>query len=468
MKKIYLFLFIIISFLGFSNKGNYDDTKFRQDLVNWANSKIGQSYSMNDRWGATTFDCSSFISRGLGATGMTSISGKKSDYGTTANGLYKASGQIVKGTGTAGLKAGDIAHFSPYSSGTTGHVGIITEVIDSCRVRMTHASNSKPYPKGGVKSDIKNLCTDSHYLGATSASQVLINNGYTPVNADGTVITPDGSAVGSGAGGDLVGMVDTGYIVDFDGILQQYTDVIKNGLNNLAQTLIVLLTYIAMLDFMYFYITSPNKDIEYVTREFVVRLFKFFFFLLIIRNINNINEFAYKTCFEIAKVFIGEPKYLLNDVFNSYIDNCKGLLVFFSKISILDIVTGQLTFKITMIIGFIIVLTVIFCMIMGQIVINLMNFIVGVNISCIFLPFRYSNYTQGYFPDPFGVMITNCLKLVVNIILISISLKIIGTKAIPDTTVNDFDIAAIMCFIVYFGITAVVLFNSNKKKGSMI
>ena len=223
-----------------------------------------------------------------------------------------------------------------------------------------------------------------------------------------------------------------------------------------------------MLDFMYFYITSPNKDIEYVTREFVVRLFKFFFFLLIIRNINNINEFAYKTCFEIAKVFIGEPKYLLNDVFNSYIDNCKGLLVFFSKISILDIVTGQLTFKITMIIGFIIVLTVIFCMIMGQIVINLMNFIVGVNISCIFLPFRYSNYTQGYFPDPFGVMITNCLKLVVNIILISISLKIIGTKAIPDTTVNDFDIAAIMCFIVYFGITAVVLFNANKKIGSMI
>ena len=110
----------------------------------------------------------------------------------------------------------------------------------------------------------------------------------------------------------------------------------------------------------------------------------------------------------------------------------------------------------------------IFCMIMGQIVINLMNFIVGVNISCIFLPFRYSNYTQGYFPDPFGVMITNCLKLVVNIILISISLKIIGTKAIPDTTVNDFDIAAIMCFIVYFGITAVVLFNANKKIGSMI
>ena len=463
MKKISLFLFFIINLFVFSNQ-TYDDAKFRQDFVNWAASKVGANYDMGNRWGSNTFDCSSLISRGLGAAGMTSISGKKSDYGTTANGLYQSSGKIINKNDYSSLKPGDIVHFSPYSSGTTGHVGIVVANLGNGKVEIIDA-RGKDY---GVVRRVVDLSKNSHYLGATSASQVLINNGYTPVNTDGTVITPDGSAVGSGAGGDLVGMVDTGYIVDFDGILQQYTDVIKNGLNNLAQTLIVLLTYIAMLDFMYFYITSPNKDIEYVTREFVVRLFKFFFFLLIIRNINNINEFAYKTCFEIAKVFIGEPKYLLNDVFNSYIDNCKGLLVFFSKISILDIVTGQLTFKITMIIGFIIVLTVIFCMIMGQIVINLMNFIVGVNISCIFLPFRYSNYTQGYFPDPFGVMITNCLKLVVNIILISISLKIIGTKAIPDTTVNDFDIAAIMCFIVYFGITAVVLFNANKKIGSMI
>lgn len=465
MKRLYVILFLIFCFYGFANQ-TYDDTKFRQDLVNWASTKVGATYDMNNRWGSNTFDCSSLVGRGIKAAGMTSISGKSSDYGTTANGLYQGSGKIISKNDYDSLKPGDIVHFSPYSAGTTGHVGIVVRNLGNGQIEMIDARNSA----SGVVRRIKDLSKDSHYLGATSATQILINNGYIPVNANGVVTAPAGSAVssGAGAGNELVGMSETGYIVDFDGVLAQYTEVFKQGLNNLAQTLIVLLTFLAMLDFMYFYITDPVKDLELMAREFVARLFKFFIILLVIRNINNINDYAFKLCFQIAEVFVGEPKYLLNDVFTSYLDNCKGLLVFFSKISILDILTGQLTFKITMVIGFIIALTVIFCMIMGQIVINLMNFIVGINISCIFLPFRYSNYTHGYFPDPFAVMINNCLKLIVNIILVSVSLKIIGMKAIPDTTVNDFDIAAIMCFIVYFGITAVVLFKVNKRLANII
>ena len=34
MKKIYLLIFIIFSCLCFADKGSYDDTKFRQDLIN--------------------------------------------------------------------------------------------------------------------------------------------------------------------------------------------------------------------------------------------------------------------------------------------------------------------------------------------------------------------------------------------------------------------------------------------------
>ena len=66
MKRIYIVLFFIINILGFANQ-TYDDTKFRQDLVNWATSKVGAKYDMKDRWGANTYDCSSFVSRGLGA-----------------------------------------------------------------------------------------------------------------------------------------------------------------------------------------------------------------------------------------------------------------------------------------------------------------------------------------------------------------------------------------------------------------
>ena len=94
MKKILLVLFFIITVFGFANQ-TYDDTKFRQDLINWANSKVGANYDMNNRWGSNTFDCSSLVSRAINGAGMTSISGKKSDYGTTANGLYRASGKVI-------------------------------------------------------------------------------------------------------------------------------------------------------------------------------------------------------------------------------------------------------------------------------------------------------------------------------------------------------------------------------------
>ena len=142
MKRIYIVLFFIINILGFANQ-TYDDTKFRQDLVNWATSKVGAKYDMKDRWGANTYDCSSFVSRGLGAVGMTSISGKKSDYGTTAKGLYQASGKIISKTDYNSLKPGDIVHFSPYSSGTTGHVGIVVANLGNGKVEIVDARGTK-------------------------------------------------------------------------------------------------------------------------------------------------------------------------------------------------------------------------------------------------------------------------------------------------------------------------------------
>jgi len=215
MKKKFLFiLFFLITFFGFSNQ-TYDDTKFRQDLINWANSKVGATYDMGNRWGTNTFDCSSLVSRALNGVGMTSISGKKSDYGTTANGLYKASGNIINKNDYDSLKPGDIVHFSAYSSGTTGHVGIVVANLGNGKIEMIDARNSA----SGVVRRVKDLSKDSHYLGATSATQILINNGYTPINSNGLVVAPNGTPVGNGSG-ELVGMVETGYVVDFDGILK--------------------------------------------------------------------------------------------------------------------------------------------------------------------------------------------------------------------------------------------------------
>lgn len=185
MRKVSIILFLIINILCFS-KNTYDETKFRQDIIDWASSKVGSEYSMENRWGENTYDCSSFISRGLRETGMVSISGKKSDYGTTARGLYKNSSKRIEINDYESLKPGDIVHFSPISSNTTGHVGIVVRNLGNGKVEIIDARGRI----FGVVRRVKDLSKSKRYLGATSASQILKNNGYTPVNQEGTIIIP--------------------------------------------------------------------------------------------------------------------------------------------------------------------------------------------------------------------------------------------------------------------------------------
>ena len=185
LKKVCIFLFLAISIFGFSKK-TYNETKFRQKLIDWASSKVGAAYSLENRWGENTYDCSSFISRGLRETGMISVSGKKSDYGTTARGLYNNSGQKIGKNDYKSLKPGDIVHFSPVISTTTGHVGIVIRNLGMGRVEIIDARGTV----FGVVRRVTNLSKNKRYLGATSAAQILRNNGYTPVNQNGIIIIP--------------------------------------------------------------------------------------------------------------------------------------------------------------------------------------------------------------------------------------------------------------------------------------
>ena len=185
MKKVCIFLFLAVGIFGFSKK-TYDETRFRQELIDWASSKVGAAYSMENRWDENTYDCSSFISRGLRETGMISVSGKKSDYGTTARGLYNNSGHKIEKDDYESLKPGDIVHFSPVISTTTGHVGIVIRNLGMGRVEIADARGTI----FGVVRRVTNLSKNKRYLGATSAAQILRNNGYTPVNQNGEIIIP--------------------------------------------------------------------------------------------------------------------------------------------------------------------------------------------------------------------------------------------------------------------------------------
>ena len=136
------------------------------------------------------------------------------------------------------LKPGDIVHFSPYSSGTTGHVGIVVANLGNGKVEIVDA-RGKAY---GVVRRVVDLSQNSHYLGATSATQVLINNGYTPVNADGTVVAPAGSTVPGQEGRMQNFEKNYKRSISFDEIASQYQAIVKERVIYLAKALIPIIS----------------------------------------------------------------------------------------------------------------------------------------------------------------------------------------------------------------------------------
>ena len=468
MKKILFILFFTMTILGFANQ-TYDDTKFRQDLVNWATSKVGANYDMNNRFGSNTFDCSSLVSRAINGAGMTSISGKKSDYGTTANGLYRASGTIINKNDYNSLKPGDIVHFSPYSSGTTGHVGIVVANLGNGKVEIVDA-RGKAY---GVVRRVVDLSQNSHYLGATSATQVLINNGYTPVNADGTVLAPEGSAVGSPE--DTNQYYDSGFIVDFDKVISLFVNEFTKGISRLGQTLIVIMTFVFIINFTLKCIKERMMNLENVVIELVFDLLKFAFFVVIIRNYPAIMKTTLDLCFKVAEPFGSNLKdyKVLNQLMTSYIENIEFLVKEFgsesSNIFVRMVQNGMTILnplKMTIIMGCILYITTIFAYIAFQITKVIMTFVISMSIIVLLLPFWFSNFVQEYIPNPTTIFCKSVLQMFASIVFISISLNIIASVRIPSQT--SFDYLGVFTYMVYFSIVAGVLRQILKKISQIV
>lgn len=260
MKRIIIvILFFILNILVFSEK-TCNDTDFRQAMVNYANAQVGKPYSMTGpRVGPTSFDCSGLMSASIKAGGMTSISGKKGDFGTTALGLRQSSGTLISRNDFSNLKPGDIIHFSPYSSGTTGHVGIVVSNLGNGRVEMIDARGKKY----GVRRRIKNLAADGHYLGATSATQILKNNSCTSiVDENGQIVVPPaGSTVGDTLTGDDAsrGFTNETYEIDWDKISQKFLDQINSGVDRLLGGIGYLMVIMCCIDFMYYLIKKKGE-----------------------------------------------------------------------------------------------------------------------------------------------------------------------------------------------------------------
>jgi hypothetical protein len=258
MKRLILLMFLLIRALIFANKGNYDVTKYRQDVINYAMAQVGKGYSQANRMGANTYDCSSFVDRSSQAAGMSSVTGANTKNWANTT-VSMSSGAKATKIAPNQIKPGDAILFN-------GHVVYAIGTANGCNIDVVHASNSKPYPQGGVKvSKGYNICK-SHggYLGVITAEQVLINNGYTPVNSDGTVaIPPTGSAIEGTGNSDSEAQTrkfsKEVYGVDWDKMSQKFLDQINIGVDKLLGGIGYFMVIMCCIDFTYYLIKKKGS-----------------------------------------------------------------------------------------------------------------------------------------------------------------------------------------------------------------
>ena len=244
MKRLILLMFLLIGALIFANKGNYDVTKYRQDVINYAMAQVGKGYSQANRMGVNTYDCSSFVDRSSQAAGMNSVTGANTKNWANTT-VSMSSGAKATKIAPNQIKPGDAILFN-------GHVVYAIGTANGCNIDVVHASNSKPYPQGGVKvSKGYNICK-SHggYLGVITAEQVLINNGYTPVNSDGTVAIPEAQTRK---------FTKEVYVVDWDKMSQRFLDQINIGVDKLLGGIGYFMVIMCCIDFTYYLIKKKGS-----------------------------------------------------------------------------------------------------------------------------------------------------------------------------------------------------------------
>lgn len=457
MKKILFILFFMTTIFSFANQ-TYDDTKFRQDLINWANSKVGANYDMNNRWGSNTFDCSSLVSRAINGAGMTSISGKKSDYGTTANGLYRASGTIINKNDYSSLKPGDIVHFSPYSSGTTGHVGIVVANLGNGKIEMIDARNSA----SGVVRRVKDLSADSHYLGATSATQVLINNGYTPVNADGTVVAPAGSTVPGQEGRMQNFEKNYKRSISFDEIASQYQAIVKERVIYLAKALIPIISLLFAIDLVIFGIRSYFGSSTNFIKDFILRCAKFSFFIYVIKNVSEMMNMVYKMFHDIAFSLSGVETASVDSIVDMYIEVTKNL---FSSLMTFNFAMNMI-FNGGQAIGFALFVIIIaialgvgyfqLCFEMFSVSIQ---FFLAVGLSLTLFPLKVAKITEKYGTDPLSSALVCGTRMIITLVMCGVAMQLLEKTKITEEALKTMDYVQLSTIMIY---TLVICFLVKK------
>ena len=361
------------------------------------------------------------------------------------------------------LKPGDAVFFTRGGSaqGGIGHTAIVASVNSpNCGggVEVIETYQEKKDPRRKCLKDMKG------YAGAISFDEVIRANGHTPVDSGGNVLPSIGSPI-SGIGGDGNNYYDSGYMVDFDGVVKMFVNEFEKGIRNIGSTLIVIMTYVFIINFTLKCIKERMLNLENVVIELAFDLIKFVFFLVLIRNYPTISAKALDLCFKVAEAFGSDLKNykVLNQIMTSYIENAEFLIKEFSSESsniFVRMLQNGMTIlnplKMTIIMGSLLFITVTFAYIVFQITKVIMTYVISASIIVLLLPFWFSNFLQEYIPNPLTIFCKSVLQMFASIVFISISLRVLdGVKMVGSS--SSFDYLAVFTYMVHFIIVASVL-----------
>ncbi|BBM59456.1 hypothetical protein JMUB5056_1040 [Leptotrichia hongkongensis] len=469
MKKFIFSIFLLVGTLIFANKGTYDVTKYRQDVVNYAMSNLGRPYSNDRRMNNGWFDCSSYINRGAVSAGMKGgVDGKSGSSGTTAT--IRASGSVSK-ISFDKLKSGDTLNFAPRGAKGMGHVGYIIENLGNGKFKMAHASSSR-----GTVVDIIDLSGSGYwakrYIGATSAEQVLINNGYTPVNSDGTVaIPPAGSAVGAGAGysGNNISSAATksSLMVDWDTIQNDFVQMIDEGLGKLTPGLLVLLSVLTVLEIMWvLYGYIAKNSIENVWLSLIRIAIRFSVLAYFIPNAIKLINMGYEIFSGIGSYFMGNSGTVtLNSIWAVAGREAAKVLKIIgeSNFNFWNLVTNQQLFfeelaKIVLLFGIILLIYYFVIRILFHMLMAVLQFRMALGLSWIFLPFDVNSITKR---DLGNKALTTFFlagtKIVVVMAMSGIIFKNLDTTSFGEITFKELEFQSIFLYITVGMVMAFVM-----------
>ena len=241
---------------------------------------------------------------------------------------------------------------------------------------------------------------------------------------------PAGTGNNSNNGQQNGQVTENKFVIDLNSVLKEYVTGFDKGVENVAPDLIVILTFVFLISFLWDTIKNRVTNLEIFIINFVFELFKFVFFLTIINNFKEINKATMNLIFKVAEAFGSKltSYYVLNEIVEYYAKNVGVLIMEFSKQTtglnaVINIATLNMSIFIFLML-LIIYTTIIFTYIVFQVVRAVITYIIGANFSLVILPFYFSRSIGEYMPNPFSIFFKSIGLLLFSILIIAISLNI--------------------------------------------